>query len=389
MPPHKRARAGAGAGDGARTLELYHNVGGARIELRVYVGTPADELVAMIREMLGLRGQLRFRDDTGILVVLSSHFPDGTRLHVTEEAGLPPPLPPRRLAFAGGAVAPAAQPGPAAAAAAAYFKTWGGGATASTASDLLQYPPLPYTVPSDLSWEFTCTANRDTSSASAYVVDAKHGGCEPWYALSSAIPVSRTAPPVLVALVYGSYTVNGETGCVPCCSAVGIVDSAHRTLPYHPGSGKGAPIFSAAYPCMISAQAVFSEQESTTFSDTVRIGPLTRTAQEVNTPYTVGVLIDPSTASVVFYEYNSVFASRPRFRLVLDSATTSVRVAVHAPKHGARCILYPANLTVLLDKEMKQGLELRAINKVAELRRRASEKESAAAGSSAAAAQPA
>jgi hypothetical protein len=73
----------------ARRVTLYF--GDQCVSLVAYPGTPRDELLASVREVLGvpLAAPLRFRDADGAVVLLSGAVPDGATLHVKLEQGFP------------------------------------------------------------------------------------------------------------------------------------------------------------------------------------------------------------------------------------------------------------------------------------------------------------
>jgi hypothetical protein len=79
----------AAASTAARRVTLYF--GDQCVGLVVYPGTPRDELLASVREVLGvpLAAPLRFRDADGAVVLLSGAVLDGATLHVKLEQGFP------------------------------------------------------------------------------------------------------------------------------------------------------------------------------------------------------------------------------------------------------------------------------------------------------------
>lgn len=98
MPPKKKRAS-------TKTLVLHY--GTAKVAIEVFSRTTRVDLLAGVREALGIRADapLRFRDAGGSVVILSSSFSSGTELHVATESGAPAPAP---------APAPAAPAAPAA-----------------------------------------------------------------------------------------------------------------------------------------------------------------------------------------------------------------------------------------------------------------------------------
>jgi hypothetical protein len=72
-----------------RSLTLHYSSSTYRVAF--YAQTPRDEMLAGIREVLGLppAAPVRFRNAAGDVVLISSSAPSGTELHVTVESGAP------------------------------------------------------------------------------------------------------------------------------------------------------------------------------------------------------------------------------------------------------------------------------------------------------------
>eukprot|EP01012_Entosiphon_sulcatum_P011475 TRINITY_DN16986_c0_g1_i1.p1 TRINITY_DN16986_c0_g1~~TRINITY_DN16986_c0_g1_i1.p1 ORF type:complete len:418 (+),score=107.93 TRINITY_DN16986_c0_g1_i1:36-1256(+) len=83
----------AGGGDECRALHIFRGENEYRI--KVFVGTPVEEILQTVLREAGMEGnrKVRFIDAEGFSVVLSSHLPDGTRLYMQILDDLPNPEP--------------------------------------------------------------------------------------------------------------------------------------------------------------------------------------------------------------------------------------------------------------------------------------------------------
>lgn len=267
----------------ARRLIL-HFGGATTYRVKFYAHTPRDELLAGMREVLGVRPgtPLRFRDADGDIVLITSALPDGTVLHVAVEEGAP---------------APAAAATPAAGAIV-------GGAVATTAAAAAEVA----TTTNWQRWAFTFSAcGKAVATETSFVVDDGSGNnLEAFWAFSGDIPTGGGGGGGGGPL-YGTLDFAGRK---PCCVWLGLVPASRASMPE-------SHLDEEEYPFMVELR-------------NVGYGP-TGGGSRIEPGGTVGIYVDPAKKQLVIVDHEKPKLGAIRIDFTLEPP---YKVALQGPKHA-------------------------------------------------------
>jgi hypothetical protein len=261
--------------------------------LKVFPGTPRDELLAGIREVLGIAigAPLRFRDADGDVVMLSSMMPSGTVLHVEVASGAaPPPAAVGPEAAAARPTAPAPAPAPAPAATPAPAPA----AAASGAGE-----------PDFRCWSIALGGEINGGGRGFTAGRGSEGHCEAWWAGTPGWPATGR-----------HYFVLNVTSTRACCISLQLTPASQT-------AGEGTHMSEA--PCAVALNGVGSPDVRTSW---------TRSAG----PGRIGILWDADTARVLWLDHDHPETHPALYKKV----PTPCRLFLQAPKHGIVCTILTA-----------------------------------------------
>ncbi len=321
----------------ARTLKIYF--GTAQQMVKFFEGSSREDILAGIREVIAAPpdAQLRFRDEDGDVVLISSAMPSGTVLHVSMELGIPfqgsvflqPPAP---MSAAASLPSPVPVPVPAVTSTAASPR----------AAVVMQMPvPVPAVAsqpdPSvqSVEWRFWHRAEGGQISREGLQFDVSDDGATNGFAVYSAI-LPKT----------GKHYVVLEFSKRLCCLSLGFLPATMGTLP-----NKGL-ISDVAYPHMVSLKGIGESGDS--FA-------LVRNTHEEASELDIGIFIDVDHDTAVLLPHGAGLETAVR----MDLSFTGRILALVGPKHYVSCRIrrceLPADVPVpnkAFDKRLEgAGLE--------------------------------
>ena len=279
------AAGAAVAGIEARRVTLYF--GDHCLSLVAYPGTARDELLASVREVLGVpaAAPLRFRDADGAVVLLSGAVPDGATLHVKLEQGFP-----LSEEDAAAAAAAAERGGGGAGGASGEWRTWASSHGGNVTEEGLMYE------------------NTD--------------GSRGFWALTHAVPARGRHYVTLDVLSTDMASSEDAKAMRVCCVTIGLVPATVVSMPSCHIS------HDEAWPYMVSVGGL-------------GLGPARLVARSGGPAMTIGVFIDMEKRRAVLVNH-----ARPQDGAVRFDGLPAggVKVAVQGPKHVITARLTRAEL---------------------------------------------
>jgi len=312
----------------ARRLIL-HVGGNTTYRVKFYASTPREELLAGIREVLGVRPgtPLRFRDADGDIVVLAASMPDSTHLHVTVEVGAAASLGVQAVAAAA-ILAPAAVAAlaPAAAGAIAAPPDAALAAAAPVAADAP--PAAAAAVAAGLAAEALGGAGTGAPGVAAAVGGAIAGDGDAWQRWTTWF--SDAGEPTEVVVTDTRFQIQ-KYNCRPFW-AFGDV------IPAEGGPYYGTIEFTDSLPCCMFIGVVPADQASMSTGgtdeefmmelQTVGLRGI-RHGSRMEPGATVGIYADPAKKQVVIVNHNTPRTGTARF----DDVPFPVKLALRGNKH--------------------------------------------------------